>query len=387
MTRRGRVIYVQYTNPAFYPPLEHSSQILAESRWEILFLGIGVNGIEELSFAQQRGIATRLLRACRPGVLQKLHYAWYCVWVMAWTLRYRPQWIYASDQSGALPALLAGMIGSSRVIYHEHDSPALRPRTFFDRLLAAARRRLCARSAVCVLPSRGRIPHFIETTGVHPAKVVCSWNCPRKDEARPEPIKAADAFAIYYHGSINRERLPTAIVRALALLPAHTRLRIVGYETVGSRGYVDELKSLAGELGIADRVEYLGALKTRREILDHARACHLGLAFMPKSSGDINMTHMLGASNKPFDYLACGMALLVTDLDDWRDMFATGGYGLVCDPTDAQGVAAAVRSLMKNTEAWRQMADAGRERVISTWNYESQFAPLLELMNTAAARQ
>jgi hypothetical protein len=42
---------------------------------------------------------------------------------------------------------------------------------------------------------------------------------------------------------------------------------------------------------------------------------------------------------------------------------------------------------MKNTEAWRQMADAGRERVISTWNYESQFAPLLELMNTAAVRQ
>jgi hypothetical protein len=29
-----RVLYLQYTNPAGYPPLEHSSGILADSGWD-----------------------------------------------------------------------------------------------------------------------------------------------------------------------------------------------------------------------------------------------------------------------------------------------------------------------------------------------------------------
>ena len=32
-----RVVYVQYTNPAAYPPLEHSSRILADAGWQVLF--------------------------------------------------------------------------------------------------------------------------------------------------------------------------------------------------------------------------------------------------------------------------------------------------------------------------------------------------------------
>ena len=36
---------------------------------------------------------------------------------------------------------------------------------------------------------------------------------------------------------------------------------------------------------------------------------------------DINLNYMTGASNKPFDYMACGLALLVCDLSDWKQMY------------------------------------------------------------------
>ena len=42
--RPKRMVYVQYTNPAGYPPLEHSSQILAGAGWKVLFLGTGAAG-------------------------------------------------------------------------------------------------------------------------------------------------------------------------------------------------------------------------------------------------------------------------------------------------------------------------------------------------------
>ena len=57
--------------------------------------------------------------------------------------------------------------------------------------------------------------------------------------------------------------------------------------------------------------------------MEAARA-HVGLALMPLNSNDLNMRHMTGASNKPFDYMAAGLALLVSDLPDWRQMFVDG---------------------------------------------------------------
>ena len=35
--RRRRIMYVQYVNPGMYPPLEHSSRILADAGWEVCF--------------------------------------------------------------------------------------------------------------------------------------------------------------------------------------------------------------------------------------------------------------------------------------------------------------------------------------------------------------
>ena len=54
------------------------------------------------------------------------------------------------------------------------------------------------------------------------------------------------------------------------------------------------------------------------------------------------MSNMTGASNKPFDYMAAGLALLVSDLPDWKTMFVDPGFGLACDPTDADSLLAAL---------------------------------------------
>ena len=35
-----------------------------------------------------------------------------------------------------------------------------------------------------------------------------------------------------------------------------------------------------------------------------------------------------------FDYMAAGLALLVSDLADWREMFVARGFARACDPAD-----------------------------------------------------
>jgi spore maturation protein CgeB len=99
---------------------------------------------------------------------------------------------------------------------------------------------------------------------------------------------------------------------------------------------------------------------------------------MPRTSDDLNERAMAGASNKPFDYLACGLALLVSDLPDWRRMFVKQGYGLACNPDLAENIAQMLHWYVEHPEETRQMGEQGRQRILSDWNYESQFAPVWE---------
>src|SRR5438093_10555997 len=118
-----RVLYVQYTNPAAYPPLEHSSRILANKGWEILFLGTGAKGADVLEFPPHPNICVKRVRFCSGGWRQKLHYLWFSLLVLLWTVRWRPRWIYASDLLSCPVTFLLSFVPGLFILYHEHDSP------------------------------------------------------------------------------------------------------------------------------------------------------------------------------------------------------------------------------------------------------------------------
>ena len=73
-----------------------------------------------------------------------------------------------------------------------------------------------------------------------------------------------------------------------------------------------------------------------------------------RSTDDLNIRHLTGASNKAFDYMAAGLALLVSDLPDWHAMFVAPGYALACDPADPASLKAALGWLLDHPEARRR---------------------------------
>jgi glycosyltransferase involved in cell wall biosynthesis len=103
---------------------------------------------------------------------------------------------------------------------------------------------------------------------------------------------------------------------------------------------------------------------------------------MPKESDDINEQAMAGASNKPFDYLSCGMALLVSDLPDWRKIYVEAGYGLTCDPEEPESIATSLRWFLDQPVEMRAMGERGRRRIATEWNYETKFFPVLERISS-----
>ena len=178
-----------------------------------------------------------------------------------------------------------------------------------------------------------------------------------------QPEKSADELILFYHGSIVPDRLPVSVIYALANLPSSVRLRIAGYETVGHPGYLRELEEFADSRELGSRFEYLGSL-SRQALLPETRKAHVGLALMPINAMDLNLQAMTGASNKPFEYMACGLALLVSDLPDWNEMFVDPGFARACDPQDPESIASALRWFIEHPDKTRKMGERGRKRVL-----------------------
>jgi glycosyltransferase involved in cell wall biosynthesis len=378
-----RILYIQYTNPAGYPPLEHSSRILADGGWQVLFLGTGALGADALRFPPHPNIRVRYLEFRRPGWRQKLHYFYFCAWVLGWTLRWRPSWIYASDPLVCPAVLPLCWLPCVRVLYHEHDSPEGPPAGGFQRLVRWARKQAARRAACCVLPNEARLERFKAETGTR-QDVFCVWNCPASAEVASPRTPADNSFWLLYHGSIVPDRLPPAAVSALAALPDRVKLRVIGYETVGCVGYVQQLRERAQQLGVGHRLEVVGALPLRSELMEWCRRCDAGLALMPMASADVNHQAMTGASNKPFDYLASGLALLVSDLPDWRALYVEPGYGLPCNPQDSESIARSASRLVDDPALARCMGEKGRQRILKEWNYETCFQPVLRRLEDGA---
>jgi glycosyltransferase involved in cell wall biosynthesis len=141
--------------------------------------------------------------------------------------------------------------------------------------------------------------------------------------------------------------------------------------------------SKASDLRVAGRIEYLGMMP-RTALLQYSRLSHVGLVLIPRDNLNINMTFMIGASCKSFDYLACGLPVLVSDLPDWRKMFVDSGYGLACDPGDSRSIVDAVRWLIQHPDAFQQMSQAGQQQIIKEWNYEKQCEAISPIFKSTA---
>jgi glycosyltransferase involved in cell wall biosynthesis len=388
MTRR--ILYVQFTDPAAYPPVEHSSSLLAERGWQVSILATGMLGDLELQLRPFPRICVKKMGFVQGGWAQKLQYLVFFCWTLYWTLRWQPQWIYASDPLACPVVWWCQKFIGGRVLYHEHDSPDLgQAHTWFMRQVFAYREKLARNAELCVLPQQERLHRFLEATGrTKPA--YCVWNCPRLDEIavlNPDDTQneshAEYPLIIYYHGSITPTRLPIKLIVATSRFKGAIRVRIAGYETLGSIGYIAELTELAAKHGAAGSVECLGTIPSRKKLLGLASKAHIGLSLMPKQSEDFNMQRMVGASNKPFDYMACGLPLLVSNLPEWISTFVKAGFAIACDPDDPDSIEAALRWYLEHPEQRREMGQKCKVKIRRAWNYENEFARVLEAIERA----
>jgi glycosyltransferase involved in cell wall biosynthesis len=346
--------------------------LMAEAGWEVTFLSAPIEG-NKLALDPHPRIKVHEVRTRPSHVMGKVDYAVYAAVAARLAVRLRPDVVYASDALGAGPGLLAARLAGAALVYHEHDSPSrLHP------VLEQSRRAAARAAQLVVFPNETRAHLAQRELRFSDKKLHIVWNVPMRAELVVSAATAEPPLIVYYHGSITPERLPETASLAVRRMAGRARLRIAGYEAPGARGYVRHLIGNDKGTVVDAPIEYLGMVPRRADLLAEAARAHIGLSLMPFKSDDVNINHMAGASNKPFDYMAAGLALLVSDLPDWTRMFVEPGFGLACDPADVDSIWSVLSWFLDHPEERRAMAGRARDKIKTEWNYDTQFRNVLE---------
>jgi glycosyltransferase involved in cell wall biosynthesis len=374
------ILYIQYTNPSGYPPLENSSLLLADLGWRVRHLGVVAQGAAKaITWSKHPSITVALLPAPRGGWRTAVHYAHFLAWCRAEVMRIRPDVVYCCDIRSYPVGLWASRQKGLTTVLHEHDPPPREGGGRVMQILRHLRTSFAERASLIVIPQDERAKSFLADTGSDPGRVRVVYNCPSRREFAAlslAPCKDRQGFMLWYHGALGSGQIPPTVVEALARLPSDISVELAGYETVGSMGYVAELQARAAVLGVSDRLRIHGVLPLRADLLRTASRADVGLALFATEFRD----PMVGASNKPFDYLTCGLPFLTNRTSEWEGFFGAEGVSAGCDPDDADDIARAVLALRGDPARRKRMAATGRRLVETRWNYETQFAPVLEAL-------
>jgi len=143
---------------------------------------------------------------------------------------------------------------------------------------------------------------------------------------------------LVYSGAVSAARGIDVLVDAMALLPGvHLALVTVPFP----HPRTPELLARAEKAGSADRIHPLPPV-TQDELLHYLSGADVAVHPMPGGSPN----HDAALPNKLFEYLHAGLPLVVADAKLMAEFVRTNGVGEVFRSGDAEGLAAAVRTVL-----------------------------------------
>lgn len=148
------------------------------------------------------------------------------------------------------------------------------------------------------------------------------------------------------------------LVRALAMVkdkpPQGVLLRIAG------TGPEEEpLKALAAELGVADRVQWLGALPNR-EVAHFYQS--LDVVVLPSRQESFGVTAVEGS--------ACGRPIIASRVGGLPEVVTDKETGLLIPPGNAHELALAMEYMLEHPEERKRMGEAGRAFVLAHYDWQ-----------------
>jgi len=142
---------------------------------------------------------------------------------------------------------------------------------------------------------------------------------------------------------------------------------------VGDGVTMEDTRALVEALGITDRVVFTGKVG-HADVPEHMAAMDVGV--MPESN-------VFGSPMKVYEYLAMGVPAVGPRYGPLEEAIVDGEDGLIFTPGDVDGLTAALRSLVADTETRRAMGESGRRKVVSRHQWVHNAEAVVHLVSAS----
>jgi phosphatidylinositol alpha-1,6-mannosyltransferase len=167
-------------------------------------------------------------------------------------------------------------------------------------------------------------------------------------------------------------------IRVLAML--RNLYPDLGYAVVGSGSELATLQSLARELGVEDRVRFLGSVPDNQlPAVYNTGTIYLGLSRLMQDRVE-------GFGISLSEAAASGLPAVGSRTGGITEAVRDGETGLLVDPDNIEEVCRAVRTLLDNPERAREMGAAGRRAVETYYNWDRVAADLMRIGHELGSR-
>jgi glycosyltransferase involved in cell wall biosynthesis len=258
-------------------------------------------------------------------------------------------------------AVLATRLSGARV-------PVVRTRHVVTPLSAnPANRWLAKKTALLVCVSKA-VESDVRRTGIYgkrlafiPGGVDLDLFKPADNRAKEKAREAFDlgpearvAVCVARFAKVKAHRVLLAAWKEVAEKIPQARLLLVGDGQL-----YEECRALVGELGIAERVVFLGRRNDVPDILDAA------------DIGVLSSVGSEGFSRAVLEYMAKGLPTVATRVGAVPDLIANGVQGIVVEPENADALAAALEQVLSaGTAQFASWGKAAREKAELGYGYE-----------------
>ena len=283
--------------------------------------------------------------------------------------------LYHANLYGRIAAFRAGVPAVATV--HNVYTRTKFHRRLLNRLLSRA-------SARVIAVSEAIRDDLVAHDGIAPRKVTVIHNgidvrrvetSMTREQARAALRIKDDELAIGCVGRLEEQKGHRFLLEACAKLgndpDLKHRLRIL---MVGDGRLRGALERLAGALGLASSVSFLG---TRQDVPEILRA--LDIYAMPSL--------WEGLSIAMLEAMAAGLAVVISDVSGVSQALGNNEHGIRVPPGDSTALADAIRSLAAQPGRRRALGTSARERVKAEFSIEAMMSQLGSVYDDALAGQ
>jgi len=233
------------------------------------------------------------------------------------------------------------------------------------------------RRALVTLPGLGaQEAHLLNVAPVNPSTTPdlgthepkSPANIPGVTQINPPPPLHGGAGGgfLLYQGALNKSR------GIEQLLQAMQQLEGLELWLAGEGDLSQHLRKMAADLGINDKVRFLGFVKPN-DLKQLTPRAWLGLNVLENNG----LSYYYSLPNKFFDYVQAGIPQLTMNFPEYRALNAQHEVALLLDELSADSIVAAIRELQENPASYRHLQAATRAAQ-QDWNWEKESAVLVQ---------